>query len=72
MEGDEQRILIEQVANQMKKLYIAWNKDSVEDEKIFMDLEEISGQKLKVPRDIKLVDGKIAVPTPTKKKKKKK
>jgi len=72
MEGEEQRILIEQVANQMKKLYMAWNKDSVEDEKIFMDLEEISENKLKVPRDIKLTDAKIASPTPTKKKKKKK
>jgi hypothetical protein len=72
MEGDEQRILIEQIANQMKKQYLSWNKDSVEDEKIFIDLEEISGHKLKVPRDLKLSDVKPVAPVPTKKKKKKK
>lgn len=72
MEGDEQRILIEQIANQMKKLYLAWNKDSVEDEKIFLDLEELSGHKLKVPREIQLVDVKIPTIQPQGKKKKKK
>lgn len=71
MEGEEQRILIEQIANQMKKLYLAWNKDSVEDEKIFLDLEEISEHRLKVPRDLKLSEVKTA-PAPPKKKKKKK
>jgi len=71
MQGEEQKILIEQIANQMKKLYMTWNKDSVEDEKIFLDLEEISEHKLKVPRDLKLTDAKIAPPPPKKKKKKK-
>ena len=69
MEGDEQRILIEQIANQMKKLYLAWNKDSVEDEKIFKDLEEMSGYKLKVPSGLKL--GEKRVQTAKKKRKKK-
>ncbi|MFA7489402.1 MAG: DUF4290 domain-containing protein [Mariniphaga sp.] len=72
MEGDKQRILIEQVANQMKKLYLTWNKDSVEDEKIFLDLEELSGNKLKVPRDIRLSDVKTPAPSQMKKKKKNK
>lgn len=72
MEGNEQRILIEQIANQMKKQYLAWNKDSVEDEKIFIDLEELSGHKLKVPRDIQLADIKIQQPQQQSKKKKKK
>jgi len=71
MEGEEQRILLEQIANQMKKLYQAWNKDSVEDEKIFIDLEELSGHKLKVPRDIQLSEVRVAQPTPQNKKKKK-
>jgi hypothetical protein len=71
MEGEEQRMLIEQIANQMKKLYQAWNKDSVEDEKIFIDLEELSGHKLKVPRDIQLSEVRIAPPIQSKKKKKK-
>lgn len=73
MEGEEQQILIEQIANQMKKLYQAWNKDSVEDEKIFIDLEELSGHKLKVPRDIQLSEVRVAQqPQQNKKKKKKK
>ncbi len=72
MEGDEQRILIEQIANQMKKQYLAWNKDSVEDEKIFIDLEELSGHKLNVPRDIQLAEIKIQQPQQQGKKKKKK
>ena len=72
MEGEEQRILIEQIANQMKKLYLAWNKDSVEDEKIFIDLEELSGHKLKVPRDIQLTEVYVAAPQIQSKKKKRK
>ncbi|WP_372950189.1 DUF4290 domain-containing protein [Mariniphaga sp.] len=71
MEGEEQQILIEQIANQMKKLYQAWNKDSVEDEKIFIDLEELSGHKLKVSRDIQLSEVRVAPQTPQNKKKKK-
>jgi hypothetical protein len=69
MEGEEQRALIEQTANQMKKLFLVWNKDAVDDEKIFMDMEEISGNKLKVPRDIRLMEPKAFL---GKKKKKKK
>jgi hypothetical protein len=72
MEGDEQRILIEQIANQMKKLYLQWNRDSVEDDKIIMDLEELSGGKLKVPKDLRLTEVKVAPPVQPKKKKKKK
>ncbi len=70
MEGEEQRILIEQTANQMKKLFMVWNKDAVEDEKIFQDMEEISGNKLKVPRDIKLMEPKAIFSSKKKKKKK--
>jgi len=69
MEGEKQRILIQQIANQMKKLYLAWNKDSVDDEKILRDIEELSGHKIKVPPDLKLMDMKFQS---GKKKKKKK
>lgn len=69
-EGEEKRMLIEQTANQMKKLFMAWNKDAVEDEKIFKDMEELSQNKLNVPRDIKLMDNR-AIQTSVKKKKKK-
>ncbi len=75
MEGEEKDILIEQIANQMKKLYLSWNKDSVEDEKIFVDLEELSGNRLQVSRDIQLAEVKIQAPPPqqqSKKRRKKK
>ena len=37
-EGEERDSLIELIAIQMKKNYIAWNKDGVEDKRIFEDL----------------------------------
>jgi hypothetical protein len=58
-DGEEKKILIEQTANQMKKLFLNWNKDAVDDEKIFKDLEELSGNKIQVPRDITLIDNKV-------------
>ena len=37
-DGEERDCLIELIAIQMKKNYITWNKDGVEDKKIFEDL----------------------------------
>ncbi|QIA07328.1 DUF4290 domain-containing protein [Draconibacterium halophilum] len=71
-EGEERDIIIEQLANHMKKSYLSWNKDAVEDRLIFNDLEEISGGKLKVPEGTQLADVKTLVSTPKKKKSKKK
>lgn len=57
--GDEEReVLTAQLANQMKKSYLAWNKDAVEDEKILADLEELSEGKLKLKPDFQLTDTK--------------
>ncbi len=74
MEGEEREILIELLANHMKKSYIAWNKDAVEDDKIFMDLRELSRGKLVVNKDeVQLADTKsITASTKPKKKKFKK
>jgi hypothetical protein len=47
-EGKEKDILVWQLANHMKKSYLTWNKDSVEDEKILEDLAIISKRLLKV------------------------
>ncbi len=65
-EGEEREIMIEQLANHMKKSYLAWNKDAVEDKKIFMDLDELSQGTLSVNEDLQLADAKTLV---TKKKK---
>jgi hypothetical protein len=45
---------IEQLANQMKKSYLIWNKDAVEDEKILDDLKELSKGKLKPNENFRL------------------
>jgi hypothetical protein len=45
-DSPEKDILIKMVANFMKRLYMTWNKDSVDDRKIFKDLEELSDGKI--------------------------
>jgi hypothetical protein len=58
-EGEEKDALIEIVGTHMKKNYLTWNKDSVSDDVIFDDMEELSNNKIKVNRDkIKLKDSK--------------
>ena len=56
-EGEEKQQLLKMIANHMKKDYINWNKDGVEDQKIFDDLYELSGGKIKLtPDDMKLAE----------------
>jgi hypothetical protein len=51
----EQLILL--VANHMKKSYISWNKEGVDDAKIFQDLAEYTKGKLTIaPGSIKLFE----------------
>ena len=45
-DGDEKRQLIRMIASHMKKDYITWNKDTVEDQKIFDDIREMSDGKI--------------------------
>ena len=42
-EGPERDRLIRLLATQMKKSFLTWNKESVDDRKIFKDLAELSG-----------------------------
>jgi len=73
LEGEEKDILVELLANHMKKSYVAWNKDGVDDEKIFLDLKLLSKGKLDISNEgIKLVDAKSIMPVIQKKKKFKK
>ncbi|HKI89196.1 MAG TPA: DUF4290 domain-containing protein, partial [Draconibacterium sp.] len=68
-EGEEKDVLINLLANHMKKSFLAWNKDAVEDSKILMDLEEISGDKIKVNQEMKLAETKNILSKSKKKKK---
>ena len=42
------------IANQMKKSYVNWNRDSVEDKLIFKQLEQLSSGKLSLPENTEL------------------
>ncbi|MDR1119675.1 MAG: DUF4290 domain-containing protein [Dysgonamonadaceae bacterium] len=60
-EGEEKVLLIKLLANHMKKSFLTWNKEIVDDRKIFKDLDELSrgfirldenSHKLKESKDI--------------------
>ena len=58
-DNPEKDILVKMVANYMKRLYMTWNKDSVDDRKIFKDLEELSGGKIVLDESTcKLIENK--------------
>ncbi len=47
-EGDEKNVLVEQIANLMKRSYLNWNRDSVNDEVIIKQLTELSKGQLQL------------------------
>jgi hypothetical protein len=51
-EGDEKNALVEQIANLMKRSYLNWNRDSVNDEVIINQLDELSKGQLKADTSI--------------------
>ncbi len=60
-EGKEKDVLVYQLANHMKKSYLTWNKDAVEDEKILDDLSLISNGMLEY-KDMELAEVKSSPP----------
>jgi hypothetical protein len=57
-EGEDKETLIKLIANQMKKSFLAWNRESVTDAIIGADLEELSGKRIKLKEGVKLSDQK--------------
>lgn len=54
-DGEEKESLIKLLANHMKKSYLTWNREVVNDEQIFFDLKELSGGRINVQaEDLKL------------------
>src|SRR3984885_4335703 len=51
---DRKRHMVQAVANFMKMAYVQWNKDSVTDESILSDLDNLSGGQLKLEDNINL------------------
>lgn len=44
--GEEKEALLKMLANHMKKCYLTWNKDAVDDDKIYEDLSLLSNGKI--------------------------
>jgi len=53
-EGPEKDALVHAIANHLKKSYLNWNRESVDDDLIFEHLEVLSGGKLKLNKDLNL------------------
>lgn len=53
-EGEQKTEMIRSLAIYMRQQYLIWNKDTVSDDTIFMDIERLSGGKVKVPADVEL------------------
>lgn len=63
-EGEEKDYLIEVICNQMKKSFLNWNRESVNDDLIFHDLMILSNNELKIPEGLKLKETKDLIPKP--------
>jgi hypothetical protein len=53
-EGEEKRALVQVVGNHMKKSYLTWNRETVEDQVILNDLKTLSKEKLTFDENYKL------------------
>ncbi len=51
-EGPEKDQLIKLLATQMKKSFLTWNKETVDDRKIFKDLDELSDGKIVLDEEV--------------------
>lgn len=67
-EGEEREALTELLANQLKKSYVKWNKENVNDEDILNDFNLLANEKIEFSKEIKLVDTKSIMSKPKKKK----
>jgi hypothetical protein len=63
-EGEEKTAMLTAIANHMKKQYLTWNRETVEDEIILNDLTELSRHRITDTSEIKLSDAKDLVFTP--------
>lgn len=55
---DQKRALIVLTANHMKKSFLTWNKDSVEDEQIYNDINAYYGSDIILPEGMSLSNSK--------------
>ncbi len=55
-EGEDKNILISIILNHMKKSYLNWNRNQVNDGLIFDNMKELSVGKIEIPDDMKLTE----------------
>lgn len=60
-EGEEKNVLAQQIAHTMKRQYLQWNRDSVDDDLIREQLNELSGGRITLPPDFQFRDSKIYI-----------
>jgi len=53
-DGDEKNAMVMLIANHMKKQYLTWNKNSVNDDIVKTDIQRLSDGKLSLPEETKL------------------
>lgn len=53
-DGEMKDVLIKTIANHMKKLYLIWNRESVGDDLIFSDMQEMAGMNIDFNENLKL------------------
>lgn len=58
-EGEEKSALAQQIAHTMKRQYLQWNRDSVDDDLIREQLAELSEGRITLPDDFQFRDSKI-------------
>ncbi|EPT32904.1 PF14123 domain protein [Bacteroidetes bacterium oral taxon 272 str. F0290] len=62
-EGDKKNQLIRLIANYMKRSYLLWNKENVDDQKILNDLQDFSSGTIHLTtEDLELNDSKDTTP----------
>ena len=64
-DGEEKEALIEAIANLMKKHYLTWSRNSVDDAQIISDVKRISRGNLAVPEGVELISSKEITPRNT-------
>jgi hypothetical protein len=72
-EGEEKEALILMIANHMKKSFLFWNRDVIDDQKILNDLAELSNGKIvRSAEKLRLINSSELIDLPQRIKKHKK
>lgn len=67
-DDDQKEAVVLAIANYLKKSYLNWNRDSVNDETILKNLDKLSDGKLKLKEDAQLISTSEALTNPRKQK----